>query len=236
MGGRLVLWDIDHTLIDADGMGGEAYREAFRRTTGRALEQMVAMAGRTDLAIMGEVLTLHGVEPTRRVFTAFAEALAAAFAVRATALAERGRRLRGAVEALTALRETPGVVQSVLTGNIRPLAVGKLAAFGLDHLVDVDVGAYGSDDAVRANLVRIARRRVREKHGLDFNASTTVLIGDTPNDVAAGRVGGAAVVAVATGASSVAELRAAGADVVLPDLADTPALLEAVLGNEVVSG
>ncbi len=88
----------------------------------------------------------------------------------------------------------------------------------------------GSDDSVRWRLVRIAQLRAEAKYpGRQFARSNTVVIGDTPRDVLTGLKGGARVIAVATGSSSAAELRAAGADVVLADLVDTAALLRAVL-------
>ena len=89
--------------------------------------------------------------------------------------------------------------------------------------------AHAADDHVRANLVGVARRRAGANHGVAFGAGSTVVVGDTPYDVAAGRDGGARVVAVASGRATEAELRDAGAVVVLPDLTDTAALLRAVL-------
>ena len=74
----------------------------------------------------------------------------------------------------------------------------------------------------------LARQRAYAKYGITFDAAGTVIIGDTPHDVTAGHEGGALVVAVATGRSSEAELREAGADLVLPDLTDTAAVLRAV--------
>ena len=95
----------------------------------------------------------------------------------------------------------------MLTGNLRAVAVIKLEAFGLTAWLDLYVGAYGSDDPDRANLVRIAQRRARDKHRTRFDAHSTVLIGDTPSDVAAARDGGARIASVATHKSTVAELR-----------------------------
>ena len=125
---------------------------------------------------------------------------------------------------------SPGVVQSLLTGNIEPNAAVKLAAFGLEAYLDFDVGGFGSDDPHRPNLVAVARRKAKQKYGIEFDPATTVLVGDTPLDVAAGRDGGARVVAVATGPYGVDELEATGADAVLPDLRDTDRALGAILG------
>jgi phosphoglycolate phosphatase-like HAD superfamily hydrolase len=123
------------------------------------------------------------------------------------------------------LQRTSGVVQSVLTGNVRPNAFAKLSAFELEPYIDFDVGGYGSDDSVRSNLVAVARERALAKYGIAFDHNTTVLIGDTTRDVRAGLDGGARVIAVASGIDSVEDLRDAGADAALPDLCDTDSLV-----------
>ncbi|MGH3328354.1 MAG: HAD hydrolase-like protein, partial [Streptomycetales bacterium] len=134
---------------------------------------------------------------------------------------------------LTPLRlaQIPYVIQSVLTGNTRASAEIKLRAFGLGARLDLDAGAYGNDHSNRAVLVGIARARAAQRYGRGFDPGRTVLIGDTPNDVAAAHRGGARVIAVATGRSTVADLHRAGADHLLPDLSDTAALVAAVLGR-----
>ena len=116
-----------------------------------------------------------------------------------------------------------------VTGNMEPIAIGKLAAFDIEGLVDFEVGAYGMDHEERHELVRLAQRRAEKKYGETFAAYNTVLVGDTPHDVLAGKLGGARVVAVATGATDAGTLCAAGADVVLNDLSDTGAVVRAVL-------
>jgi phosphoglycolate phosphatase len=229
----LVLWDVDGTLVDADGVGGEAFDLAFEAVVGRApnapLGRMIAMGGRTDPEIALEALALHGILDGRPHLPAFAVALAEGLAASAELLRERGRALPGAASALAALAAEPGVVQSVLTGNLEPNALVKLAAFELDRHLDLHVGGYGSDDGHRPALVEVARRKAAARYGHTFTPATTVLVGDTPLDVAAGRVGGARVVGVATGRHSAAELADAGAEVVLDDLRDTDAVLAAVL-------
>ncbi len=124
------------------------------------------------------------------------------------------------------------MLQSLLTGNLRPIAEEKLAAFGLDTYVDFEVGAYGADHVERSDLVGWARRQVARRYGVMFGPENTVLVGDTPNDVAAAHAGGAAVVAVATGRYPADELTAAGADVVLADLTDTETVVSCVLGAD----
>ena len=122
------------------------------------------------------------------------------------------------------------VVQALLTGNIRALAEVKLAALGLSSHLDFDVGAYGDVHEVRSELVGPARRKAALAYGADFGGEATVLVGDTPLDIEAALVTGARAVGVATGHFSVAELNAAGAHAVLPDLTDTGQVLAAVLG------
>ncbi len=224
----LVLWDIDHTLIENHGVNKETYALAFKLLTGRAAERRARTDGRTEPEIMRDMLMLHGIEPTADHIARMPEALESATVANTTALRERGHELAGARDVLAAFQGSAGVVQSVLSGNIRPNAVTKLSAFGLEGFMDFEVGGYGSDDEVRANLVAVAQTRATTKYGETFDKANTILVGDTARDVRAGRDGGARVVAVATGSDSADSLRAAGADVVLPDLRDTRAVAEAV--------
>jgi phosphoglycolate phosphatase len=239
----LVLWDVDGTLLNAGGVGADLYSFVFSQLFGRALEVTAPMAGRTDRAIILETLMLAGVPEPRRYVDPFIAGLAAqAPAVRA-AVALRGRALPGAADALAALA-SGRVHQSVLTGNVRVLAEVKLAALGLRDPLDLCIGAYGDDHEDRVELVHVARRRAAAVHGrlgtlgagatgfgfgFGFAGPSTVVVGDTPLDIAAARGAGARSVGVATGPSSAAELRAAGADVVLSDLSDTRLVLEALL-------
>jgi phosphoglycolate phosphatase len=146
-------------------------------------------------------------------------------------VAERGRALPGAAAALAALAaRRRAAVQSVLTGNVRPLAEAKLGALGLTGYLDLEIGAYGDHHENRAELVHLARRNAARAHRGDFGGDATVVVGDTPLDVSAAQAAGARAVAVATGTSSAADLAAAGADAVLADLSDTGAVLTAILG------
>ncbi len=233
-----MLWDVDYTLLDAGGTGRELYEVAFREMFGRDMPQPGSMAGRTDRAIAIEVLTLAGVpEPRRRV-----DAFHALMAGRAPGLAdlarERVRALPGAAQAVAALgaladgQAGAEVVQSLLTGNIRPLAEVKLGAIGLAGHLDLNVGAYGDAHEVRAELVPVARRNAALAYGGGFDGPATVLVGDTPFDIGAALATGARAVGVATGGFSVAELAASGAHAVLPDLTDTGRVLAAIRGPQ----
>jgi phosphoglycolate phosphatase len=227
----LVLWDIDHTLIETSGVGSKVYAEAFAKVTGHPLERMPELAGRTEPVIFREALKVNGVEPREDLYAQFAAEQARAYTAHLDELRARGRALPGAAEALHKLSERSDVFQSVLTGNTRPASEIKLRAFHLDHFLDFDIGAYGTDDDTRAKLVDIARQRAEKAHGGDFSDGATVLIGDTPNDVAAAHASGARIIAVATGKDSVTALAEAGAPIVLADLTDTSAVLDAIYGQ-----
>jgi phosphoglycolate phosphatase-like HAD superfamily hydrolase len=246
VGDLLVLWDVDGTLLNAGGVGTDLYNVVFLQLFGRSLEAYAPMAGRTDRAIILDTLELAGVpEPRRHVDPFIAGLTAQAPAVR-EAVAIRGRALPGAAAALAALAaaappgegagdgatQTARVHQSVLTGNIRPVAEVKLSAVGLRDPLDLCIGAYGDDHEVRTELVHVARRRAAAVYGgtpEDFGGMSTVLIGDTPLDIEAALAAGARAVGVATGPSQAAELLAAGAHAVLPDLTDTRQVLRALL-------
>jgi phosphoglycolate phosphatase-like HAD superfamily hydrolase len=230
---RLVLWDIDGTLVQAGEVGRDIFTEAFQAVLGRAPDEgaarMLVMAGRTDPEIALELLTAHEIAEGASHLPAFSEALVTALAAKAALIRERGWALPGARETLAALGRADGVVQSLLTGNVEPNALLKLASFELDGYLDFEVGGFGSDHRHRPSLVEVARTKAERKYGTAFSGTATVLVGDTPLDVAAGRAGGARVVAVATGPYGVTELEATGADAVLPDLRDPEAALAAIL-------
>jgi len=236
---RLVLWDVDHTLINAGRAGWRAYQLAFGRMFGMDVPAAPSMAGRTDRAIAIETLALAGVPDPRTQVDAFQRVLAQVAPDVADVVREDGRVLPGAAEAIRALaaaaadgdRNGDGspLVQSVLTGNMQVMAQVKLGALGLDRDLDLRVGAYGDAHEIRADLVPLARANATALYGADFSGPATVLVGDTPLDIEAARAAGARAVAVASGEFSVADLEAAGADAVLPDLTDTAAVLAAIL-------
>lgn len=195
MGDLLVLWDVDGTLLNAGGVGGDLYETVFAQLFGCALEAFAPMAGRTDRAIILETLEMAGITQPRRYVDHFIWGLSEHARSMSDAVAARGRALPGAVTALAALatarvreaqrvpagvgaREKPvsgsygrpggrpgRVRQSVLTGNVRKLAEVKLAALGLQAGLDLCIGAYGDDHEVRTELVHVARRRAAAVHG-----------------------------------------------------------------------
>ncbi|MFJ8364539.1 HAD family hydrolase [Streptomyces sp. NPDC093984] len=221
---QLVLWDIDHTLIDTRGVGRELSAAAFEEVTGQPMREQAKIDGITEAVIFRETAKLHGLTTDRADFERFAAALTAQHIRRANDLRERGHALPGAAAALEALAAA-NVRQTVVSGNVRAVAEIKLNVFGLDRHILWDGGAYGEDADLRPALVELALARSSS------SASDTTLIGDTPADVEGGLETGVRVIAVATGRSSAEELRAAGAHSVIHDLTDTAALLKLVTAD-----
>jgi phosphoglycolate phosphatase len=222
----LVLWDVDGTLIHNGGVSKRAYALGFEFLAGRPPAVKVMTDGMTDVAIMRSLFERQelSTDLAERIPAAMERALASLV----LQLRVLGHAMPGAREVIEALAKR-GIVQSVLSGNVAPNAFAKVAAFDLHFGLDFEVGGFGSDHEVRAMLVDVPRARAAAKYDRVFSRESTVLIGDTPRDVEAGRDGGARVIAVASGAFSVEELSAAGADVVLADLRDVDRVVEAVI-------
>jgi phosphoglycolate phosphatase len=221
----LVLWDIDHTLLDSGGVSHETYALAFQILFGRLPERMPWIEGLTDVAVLNRLIAANDADGTGLAPATAWGALAEAASRNRTLLRQRGRVLPGAREVLTRLRCEEGFIQSVLTGNIRFTAADKLAAFGLDTLLDLEVGSFGSEAADRAALVPSAQARAHARYGFDLASDVTVLIGDTPVDVRAALAHGAYMIAVTTGRYAAADLGAAGATDVVADLTDVEELI-----------
>ncbi|MDF5751124.1 haloacid dehalogenase-like hydrolase [Spongiactinospora sp. TRM90649] len=225
---RLVLWNIDLTLVDVTIVARDAYAEAFRQVTGRPLVKLAPAMGRPDSEIIFETLAINGIDAGDDHLPRFIEALGTSFAARRHRLAEAGRMMPGAKDALAGVARLDGAAQSVLTGTIKGNAVLKLDAFALAEHIDFEVGGYGEEVYPKATLLQVAQGRARAKYGTPFTKANTVLIGDSTRDAQAAAIGGAAMIAVASGRSTDAELREAGADLVLPDLANPSEVVAAV--------
>jgi len=225
----LLLWDVDHTLIENSGVSKAVYARAFQMMAGRAPEVQPGTDGRTDYEIVRNLFVANGAVFTAEDEASYQSALIDAMRALHPQLMRDGFMLSGVPGVLEAVSQIPGIVQSVLTGNIRPNAEAKLGLLGdYARVLDLDVGGYGSDDVRRPRLVGAAQRKAAQKYGAAFGPSSTVLVGDTERDVEAALEGGALIVAVATGVTSQEQLRQAGAHVVLPDLADAPGFVAIV--------
>ncbi|GAA3236455.1 haloacid dehalogenase-like hydrolase [Pseudonocardia petroleophila] len=226
---RLIQWDVDRTLLVGGGVGVEAYAAAFTAVTGIPWRGALVAAGRTDLSITPELFAQHGIDDAGPHLEPFFARYAEEFAGRAGRMAVEGRLLPGAAAVLAALAGRTDVVQTLVTGNIAPVGVGKVAAFGLDAHLDTAVGGYGDDHPVRAELVRRSRERAEAAHG-PFADADVLVVGDTVHDVGAALAAGVVAVGVATGPASVAELTAAGAHHVLDDLSDVEHVVAVLAG------
>jgi phosphoglycolate phosphatase len=221
-------------LVDVVKVTRAAYVEAFPAVAGRPLIRLPQVAGRSESEIFFDALALNGADVSKGgsaegLLEPFSAALAAALEARRDDLVAQGHLLPGAADALAAVAKLDGVVQTVLTGSSRASAMLKLRAFDLDGFVDFDIGGYGSEAYPKGTLLRVARQRASDKHGVTFGENATVYVADSPRDVDAAKIGGARSLAVASGRASAAELRDAGADAVLSDLTDTAGLVALIM-------
>ena len=231
---RLILFDIDGTILLTDGAG--------RRAIERALLDLVGTAGpiidhrfdgKTDPQIVRELLALagHPAAASDEQVWAVCEHYVQFLADELAKPSQATRVMVGIRALLDALEPVEGegrAMVGLLTGNVERGAALKLQSAGIDPR-RFRVGAYGSDAAHRPDLPAIAQRRAAEQLGAPIAGANVVIIGDTPEDVRCGRPIGARTVAVATGGFDVAALTAAGATHVFPDLSDTTSVLEALL-------
>lgn len=224
----LVFFDIDATLLSTDGMGVRAMLQAGADLFGEAFRPAdVPYAGRLDPLIIRDLLATSGIAPTEDRCRAMREAYA-----RRLRLAFDGphsaRPLPGAVELVAALRDRPDATPAILTGNFAETGALKLERCRLapDHFrLHVWGDQSPSDPPSRDDLPRVGLDLYARAFGRPPPAERVWVVGDTPHDVRAARVNGLRCLAVATGRYSQHDLRRAGADHVLPDLADTPRVL-----------
>jgi phosphoglycolate phosphatase len=226
---KLVLWDIDGTLLYSGGVAGEAMRAAMWRVFGRvSTEARLSYAGKTDQQIILETFAELGHDTLMNSIDRFTTTYIEELTGRREEFLARCRVLPGVAAVLERLATGP-VVQSVLTGNLQPIAQIKLDLMQLSRYLDLDVGAYGSDHHRRAMLVPFATARAEQRYGHTFHGSDVVVIGDTPNDIDCGRVAGARTIAVASGPFSLEDLRTYTPDALFADLSDADAVIEAIL-------
>jgi phosphoglycolate phosphatase-like HAD superfamily hydrolase len=230
---RLLLWDVDGTLVRTGGVGAAIFDVALEAVVGRRPTFRVRMSGKTDPQIVREYLDqmgLPGSDDAIRAVLDVAEGQLAAASARGE-LTAGGHACAGVEHVLSVLARDPRVVSTLVTGNVAPNAVLKVAAFGLDRWLDLSLGAYGSDAADRNLLVPVALRRLLADRGVRLDPRDAWVIGDTPRDLECARAGGVRCLLVATGRHGAAELATLGADAVLGDLSDTDAVLELLTGD-----
>ena len=212
---KLLLWDIDGTILHTGKAGETALGHAMQKLHGvnRGL-QGLEIAGRTDRWIVEQLLARDGFPRGEREIARFLDAYV-------EQLAEELPRRQGGLHPgilgiLEEAHRRPDLVQGLLTGNIEKGARLKLSRYGVNHYFEF--GAFADDSAIRNELGPHAKRRARDRHGEEFPPERIYIIGDTPHDVACARAIGAKAIAVATGSFSRKQLEACGADAVFTDL------------------
>lgn len=225
---RILLFDIDMTMVRTDGAGRGAMDAAFRQQFGieQATEGMV-FDGRTDHGIFNECLERHGLGG--RDLSSHFERIAESYLDHLPGrLAEKGGVvLPGVRELLGALADEDAVV-GLATGNLRRGAAHKLRHFGLwEHFAG---GGFGDRHTVRAELVRDGIAELETKFGLAAGSAGVIVLGDTPLDIDAAHLAGARALGVGTGRYSPEQMREAGAEFALADLGNTPEVLKILLG------
>src|SRR5436305_7852620 len=230
---KLILFDIDGTLLWTDGAGRRAIHSALLEETGTAGPiETYRFDGKTDPQIVRELLALagHPGATDERRIDAVCRRYVGLLSAELEKPTQATRLMVGIAELLLALEPHELAERAVvgpLTGNVEPGPALKLRSAGLDP-ARFRIGAYGSDSHRRADLPAVAAQRAAALTSRRFAGADVVVIGDTPDDVACGRPIGARSVAVATGSYDVAALRAAGAAHVFATLADTAAVLDAI--------
>jgi phosphoglycolate phosphatase-like HAD superfamily hydrolase len=230
---RILLWDIDGTLIRSAKPGG------YKEYTIPVLEEIFGTAGRlgdmrvsgmTDLQIIFEALKESDV--SQEQILAEIDRLSRRITEEARRVTGNGveffQLLPGVRETLQTLHEHPRYQSALLTGNIEPMADLKMELMGLDQFFTLP-GAFGEESHIRRDLPALAAERIRNHLQTDIPPEHFIVIGDTPNDIDCARHFGARAVAVGTGRFySDDEIRAAEPDAVLPDLSDTNLVLRAL--------
>ncbi len=224
---RLVLFDVDGTLLDPRGLGSRAMLAALQQVFGRPFSRnSVRFAGRTDRAIVHDLILANGGSQTDIEWGMAAVFRALPRHVRAEAKQSPPIPCPGVPVLLDALREAEGIALGLVTGNMQGVAAIKLESAGIDPSLFA-VGAYGDQSADRNALPPIALREAEAVLGQ--RPRMAVVVGDTPADIGCARVNGLRSLAVATGPYSVEELAAHRPDHVFPDLADCAAVLAALV-------
>lgn len=226
---KLVLFDIDGTVLWTRGAGRRAMEYALQKSFGVKGPPSYRYDGKTDIQIVRESMREMGIEEASidaRIPVVF-ELYLAQLAVELEKAPETVERFVGVLELLDALEARSDRVVGLLTGNVLDGAVRKLRAGGVDP-ARFQIGAFGSDHEHRHALPAIAVERAAAVLGLTFAGHQVVIIGDTPADIHCGRPIGARAIAVATGHFSEAELWSHEPAAVFTDLSDTDAVMRAI--------
>lgn len=220
---KLVLFDIDKTLIKSARGHHLSFSEGFKKVYGINTDiDIIEHDGMTDQQIIIEVLKKNGVNE-EEIKSKMAECMSVMVEYFNQVVKDEKIIILDGVPELLVELEKNNVLIGLLTGNLEPIARAKLTKIGLNHYFKL--GGFGSDDINRANLVKIAVGRAQDK----FNFNRDVfLVGDALKDMEAGKQAGVKNIGVATGKYSMEQLKAAGADFTVPNLENKEEILKII--------
>jgi phosphoglycolate phosphatase len=222
---RLLLFDIDGTLITSGGAGEGALKDAMRERFCVEEDLVgITLAGATDALIARLLLEKHDIPSTIENSSALLESYLHHLPERLPN--HTGRLLPGIRELLERLKSCEEFALALLTGNLRRGAEVKLTHFGVWDFFEF--GAFADDHHDRNELGHFARNRATDRHGIEYSADDIFVIGDTPRDIECGRAIGAKTVAIATGIYPLHELAEHHPDILFADLSDTEAVISAL--------
>jgi len=219
---RLLLFDIDGTLIHSGGAGIYALKNALAERHGiRDNLEDIEIAGMTDSGIVLSILNKHKISATNENVTAFLDSYVHFLSLELPR--RKGSLLPGVLELLNKLKARKNIVLGLLTGNVSRGAQLKLGHYGVWHFFEF--GAFADDHHDRNQLGSFAQARAKEKHGREFSAGEIDIIGDTPRDIACGKALGARTIAVSTGTWSREELAKHHPDFLIDDFSNVDRLM-----------
>ena len=222
---KLILFDIDGTLLTSGGAGERALRLGFRDRFGIEDDlSTVEIAGRTDSGIVRRMLAAHRLPETPENIAAFFDGYLHHLAREIPRTP--GRLLPGILPLLEALKPRTDIVLALLTGNLARGAEIKLRHYGVWHYFEF--GAYADDHHDRDQLGHFAKTRALAHHRIEFPPERIFVLGDTPHDITCARAIGAKAIAIATGKFSRTDLTPHAPDFLFDDLADMEAVLRAL--------
>jgi phosphoglycolate phosphatase-like HAD superfamily hydrolase len=222
---KLLLFDIDGTLIRSAGAGKQSMELAFEKVYGISNGfETIQMMGRTDPSIFREAITNHGLEWEVGALDQF-QKFYFEILKREIQRSRPGKRIcPGILKLLQYLQDQSNVILGLLTGNWQTSAVIKLQYFDIDHFFQL--GAYGDDSEYREELVPVAMEHFFRQTGQSIAKENVVVIGDTPLDIQCAKPHGVRTIGVATGFHTFEDLREAGAGAVFEDLTHTDSVLK----------